>query len=315
MVQIMKKITLTIFICFFSFLIGCAAPDLGIMEIYVFNIEKADAILITTENYTILIDTGERSHGQIIVDELLNRGISKIDTLIITHFHKDHLGGAATIIGTLPINEVIVPNYGKESRHYDRFNTAMNEAGLESNILTEIINFNYDNISFTIYPSLLEYHFYGDNEDESDEGDGDEGDNDDGATAGYETAAGDGATDAPNENNFSLAASINHGNMNFLFTGDARSRRLRELLSIKEVSEIQYDFLKVPHHGRHSGRSIEFINTIRPAYAVITCSSDSPADDRVINALKNIDAKIFFTTEGSVRLISDGRSLNISIGQ
>ena len=77
--------------------VGCTeqAPTLyasDTMEILVFGIGRSDSILITTDNYVMMIDTGERQHGRLIADYLLEQNINTIDYLIITHFDSDHVG-------------------------------------------------------------------------------------------------------------------------------------------------------------------------------------------------------------------------------
>ena len=279
--------------------------EFGVMEIFVFAIGKADTILITTENHTVMIDTGENKHGPAILDYLLRCGITEIDYLVITHFHKDHVGGAHVIINNLDVKEAVVPNYGKESKHYDRFIAAVNDAKIEQTILKEIIKFTLDGVEFTIYPSHSEYHYYGnsdidDEQDDDEYEDENEKDDDD-----------DIGENITNENNFSLAVSINHGENNFLFTGDAKSKRLKELMSAEDIANTRYDYLKVPHHGRYNKRSEEFIYTVRPKYAVITCYPENPSDERVVAALENIGAEIYFTTNGGIYCESDGQSLII----
>jgi len=266
------------------------------LEIFIFGIGKADAILITTENHTVMIDTGENKHGPQIADYLFSHNIAEIDYLIITHFHKDHVGGADTIIRNFKIGEIIVPNYGKGSKQYNRFAEAMRESNIDETILTKTMEFILDNSKFTVYPSEQEYYYYGDSEDGEDNED--EGYNDEISV---------------NENNFSIAVSVNHGNNNFLFTGDAKSKRLKELLSVDDIINTDYDFLKVPHHGRYNKRTAEFIHAISPKYAVITCSANSPADERVINALEEVGANIYFTSDGDIFCVSDGNDLTVFI--
>ena len=302
----MKKLFLWIFVIFFVFS-GCGDGNENFeqtpfskMEIVIFDIGKADAILITTENYTVLIDTGENKHGQQIADYLWNLGINRIDYLIITHFHKDHAGGAGSIIRNLAVKEVIVPNYGKESKHYDRLIAAMEEAELESSILTETIEFTLDGAEFTVYPAQREYFYY-DDDDESEDYDEDLEDSEDENIS------------ITNENNYSIVVSVSHGENHFLFTGDAKSARLKELFATEEIMSADYDFLKVPHHGRYNKRAIDFIYMLKPEYAVITCSADGyyPADKRVITALEDSGSEIYFTADGNVHCISDGMNLTV----
>jgi len=276
----------------------------GVIEILVFNIGKADAILITTENHTVMIDTGENKHGLEIADYLLSRDITEIDYLIITHFHKDHVGGAGAIINNLTVKEVIVPNYGKESKHYNRFAAAMNESGIEQNILKETLKFTLDNTEFTVYPPQQEYYYYSDGSTAEDDDEYDEDENEE-----NEDEDDDENINIINENNFSLVVNITHGNNNFLFTGDAKAQRLKELFFIEDIVNTRYDFLKVPHHGQSNKRSAEFIYAIMPKYAVITCSLKNPADNNIVAALEDVGADIYFTPNGNVYCKSNGYSL------
>ena len=275
-----------------------ADSDVGIMEVYVFDVGKADAILIMTENHTVLIDTGEDPHGQLITDELLSRGIDAIDYLIITHFDKDHVGGAHTVIRNIAVGEVVVPNYRRDSRHYLRFAEAMRDMGIEPVVLEKFntLEFILDGVVFTTYPSNLDFVNYNAGQDDNEEDYDNEDDED---------------NDLPNVNNFSLVTRVTHGNNNFLFTGDAKARRIREMLSLREIADTRWDFLKVPHHGRYNRRSIEFISTIRPDFAVITSSFDNPADNEVVTALESVGAVVFFTINGNIRCISDGNTLTV----
>ena len=280
---------------FISFSVSCVAPiafdatgaEFGIMEVFVFGFENADAILITTDNHTVMIDTGEEQHGSEIVAHLNRNGITSIDYLIITHFDRDHVGGAAEVIQTIEVQEVVVPHYLRESRHYLRFVQAMQESGIHPIVLTSStrLEFMLDGVMFTTYASDLDFYEYIISEDYS---------------------------HLPNVNNFSLVTTINHGNNHFLFTGDAMARRLREILSTESIMTNNFDFLKVPHHGRYNRRSIEFINRIRPRYAAITCSFDRPAAAEVVEALEAVGSEIFFVKNGSVLIRSDGNKLIVS---
>jgi len=272
------------------------------MEILVFGIGRSDAILIATENYVMMVDTGERQHGQYITSYLREQKINTIDYLIITHFDGDHVGGAYVILNEIEVKNVIVPNYSRESNHVRRFKTAMEDAQIKPLILTETMRFTLDNAEFIINPSQLEYfHFARHNEYDRDD-------------------VTDEAVPIPTGDDFSIVVSVTHGNNSFLFTGDAVAGRLQELLENNEIMSIDYDFLKVPRHGRHNRRSAEFIHAINPRYAVITgfhpdmisyYYPERPTDERVIAALEYVGAEMFFTMSIGVRIRSDGSDITI----
>ena len=264
-----------------------------VAEVYIFGFESADAILITTENYVVMIDTGENQHRDYILRHLVGQNIYIIDYMIITHFDRNHVGGAHYLIRNLEVRNIIVPNYSRESRSVERFNEALLYTESTADVLTEKITISLDDAEFAIIPSHLNYFSFGGSDD---------------ILTDYEE---DNAPITPLENDFSIVVHMTHGENNFLFTGDAMAERLSGLLEMEEITNVDFDFLKVPHHGRRNRRSEEFINTKNPRYAVITCCFERPADSRVIDALEYVGAQIFFTRYGGVLVISNRSSLVI----
>ena len=114
---------------------------------------------------------------------------------------------------------------------------------------------------------------------------------------------------AEGDNDFSLVMSITHGENTFLFAGDAEEGRLPELLS--EFGK-QYDFLKVPHHGKHNKVTQLFINTVKPQYAVITDSDKNPAENKTVSLLETAKAEIYSTKDGDVSVVSNGTEIIIN---
>lgn len=294
--SLIKKIAI-LFFCLF--LASCAIRqietnhDMPIseMEVIIFGLGRADSILITTENHAMMIDTGENQHGEDIVNFLHRQNITSLDYLIITHFDRDHVGGAYHIIDAIDVQTVILPNYSRESRHVSNMNQAMDDANLEPVILIEPRQFALDDAHFIIDPSQLPYFAFGSSSDDDDSQDDTE--------------------EAPSANNFSIVVSIVHGENSFLFTGDAQSRRMREILRNAEMMVLDFDFLKVPRHGRYMRRSREFMEAIRPRYAVITDSYEREADEELLAILEELDVTTFFARRNGVHVISNGTELII----
>ena len=82
-------------------LAGCArepAPE-GTLTVTVLDEGKADCILIQESSVgAMLIDTGTRESASAILEFLRARGIDTLETLLLTHMDKDHIGGAAAIL-------------------------------------------------------------------------------------------------------------------------------------------------------------------------------------------------------------------------
>ena len=119
------------------------------LAVWFFDAGKADAILLTTENTAVLIDCGEKGFGGTITDELAARGIDRLDLLIVTHFDRDHVGGAAKVIGSVEVGTVLQSNSPKDSSEYRKYIRALKKAGIEPLTVRETLSFEFDGVRAT----------------------------------------------------------------------------------------------------------------------------------------------------------------------
>lgn len=243
------------------------------LEVYFFQAGKADAILLTTANSTVLIDCGVKGFGKTILSYLEEKGIDHIDYLIVTHFDQDHVGGAAKVINNIPVYNVLQSNFPKDSTEYEKYVKALNNAGIEAVTVSETLAFTLDGVTFTVDPPHATSY-------QSDE-----------------------------SNNSSLVVSVTHGDVSLLFTGDAQTERLEELL---EGGIGTCDFVKIPHHGGEEPLLEELLKAARPDYAVIICSDDEPEADSTLALLEEYGVTTYLTRQGAVLLRSDGTDLTVS---
>ena len=109
-------------------LTGCAARAQGVTVTF-YDMGKADAALITAEDGSrILIDAGTNKGGKKLAERFAEEGIERIDAMIITHFDKDHVGGADKILESVSVARVILPQYEKESKQYAQFMEALEQS-------------------------------------------------------------------------------------------------------------------------------------------------------------------------------------------
>ena len=113
------------------------------------------------------------------------------------------------------------------------------------------------------------------------------------------------------DNDYSIITAMEYGEIRFLFAGDAEKERLGEFLSSGGGPA---DFLKVPHHGRYNGLSAAFLDAVRPAWAVITCSEKEPPEEELLELLRRGGAKTLLTSGGPVTAVSDGKTLAVTQG-
>ena len=237
------------------------------------KVGKADALVLQTQNHTLLIDCGEKDDGDNIVEYLGENNIEKIDKLFITHFDKDHVGGAAEVIKNMEIGEIITPDYMTDSKEYQNFLGAAAEKGIMPQKIGGGLEysavFSLDDVVFNVYPPMKSEY-------------------------------------SETDNDFSIAVTAQHGSNRFLFTGDAEKVRLDELSSSLNGT---YDVVKIPHHGVLEENSENFISLVSPKYAVITCSDKNPADPELLDILEAHGVDVYTTAAGNVSFISDGQNI------
>lgn len=247
------------------------------LQVTLFKIGKADAIVVQNGDKTAIIDAGEEEDGEEVVTFLKDQGISYVDTLIITHFDKDHVGGAGTLIEELEIGQVLIPNYKGSNTEYSDFLSAMKKKEITPQALTESVEFTLGEANVLVEPPLS-----------------------------YEIPEGE----AEYDNNFSLITTITHGENRLLFAGDIEKQRIREWLA--EGNAVKCNFLKVPHHGVYNKALPELMDAVAPKYAVICDSDKNQAEAKTLELLRQVNAQVLETRNGDVTVISDGLDLEVS---
>ena len=193
--------------------------------------------------------------------------------MIITHFDKDHVGGADKILESVSVARVILPQYEKESKQYAQFMEA-----LEQSAQTER----------EILPAGGEWsEMFG-------------------QTRLRVTAAERTDYGADEENDFSLATYLTYGETKFLFPGDAEDARQTELL---HAGDIDCDVLKVPYHGRLVDVSAAFLAACSPKIAFIPDSDEEAASPMVVAILKELGTDVHSGRDGDLVVVSDGKDV------
>lgn len=153
----------------------------GDLKVYFFYVGQADCILVRDKDKTMLIDAGNNYDGELICEYLKSLDISKIDYLIGTHAHEDHIGGLDNVIENFDIDTIYIPKKGNTTRSFEEVLDAISAKGLKVKT-PEIGN------TFKLKDAVCEI-VYVDN-------------------------------DAENLNNSSITVIMNYGSQKYLFAGD-----------------------------------------------------------------------------------------------
>ena len=271
----MKKVMMIMLLCALLTLCACSA---GAQQLRVdfYNVGKADAMLVTTpEGQRILIDAATNAEGKKLVKRLAQEGVDTIDLMIITHFDKDHVGGADKVLEDIKVAQVLMPVYEKDSKQYEQFLEAIEESK-GTDVVTmknaQKLEFETGGAQFTVTSAQKTY--YGKDE----------------------------------ENDFSLVVRMTYGDTRFLFAADAEEARQKEILNEGNVA---CDVLKVPYHGRLTDVSPAFISAAKPRIAFVTDSEEEPASEIVLALLGEAGADVYSARGGDLSVVSDGKAVSV----
>ena len=269
----MRRIRRALLFLSLLLLLPCAAvAEQPTLRVTFFAIGKADAALIAApDGRHILIDAGTNKDGKRLAGLLEDAGIASLDAMIITHFDKDHVGGADSVLKAIPVSQVVVPQYAKDSKQYEQFLKALKKSD-DTRIIRLAAR---EDMAFPLADGLSLS-----------------------VTAAHETDYG-----PDEENDFSLAIRLRFGEIRFLFPGDAEDARQRELLA---EGDVRCEVLKVPHHGRLHDASAAFLREASPRIAFIPDSETEPASAAVEALLREIGSDVYRTADGDLTVATDG---------
>jgi len=250
-------------------------PVQGEIFVHFIDVGQGDAVLIQSQDNAVLIDAGEPRYGQQVVTYLRNAGITRLDYIVATHPHSDHIGGLTHVINQLEVGRVIMPDATNNTVAFENFLTAIEN----HQVPVTIVSAGDEITSGIIHMSVLA------------------------------PAAGTHA----NINNASVALRMVHGNTSFLFTGDAETASEQAMTA--GGNTLRSTVLHVGHHGSRTSTTQEFLNAVSPVAAVITSGAGNthghPHRD-VLDRLNAAGIRILRTDErGTIVFYTDGTEVRL----
>ena len=106
----------------------------GRLNIYYFNVGQADSILVENNDKYMLIDAGNNADGLNIVNYMKNMGINKVEHLVATHAHEDHIGGMDDIINNFVIDNFYMPDVITTTKTFEDVITALENNNVKFNV-------------------------------------------------------------------------------------------------------------------------------------------------------------------------------------
>lgn len=111
---------LSLFLC--SICAAYAPPES--MYVTMLNVGQGDAFLVETPTQNILIDTGDVTAREQLIAELKKAGVTRIEKIILTHAHSDHIGGVMAVLKNFPVDQIIDNGFYSTNPLYKKYHAA-----------------------------------------------------------------------------------------------------------------------------------------------------------------------------------------------
>ena len=249
-------------------------------QVHYIDVGQGDCSLIMCDGKTMLIDAGENGHETTVINYLRALGVDKLDYIIASHQHSDHIGGLPEVIEEFGMDTIIMPRLTEAqtptNSTYTAFLKAVKASGAK--VVSSKVGSTYSLGSATF--DIL----------------------------------GPVTNDAEDINNMSVVVKLTYGENTFLFTGDAEKEEEKEIISTG--ADLDCDVLKVGHHGSGTSSGTNFLDAVTPEVCVIQVGADNdyghPHDNIVERLMKYSDEVYRTDICGSIIIGSDGENLDIT---
>ncbi len=205
--------------------------------VHFIDVGQGDAALLLSGGQAVLVDAGTSQSADSLVRYLQELGVTELYAAIATHPHADHIGGMAQVIEAFPIGHFYMGAETQNTATYERMLDALDAQGVPVSV-----------------PEPGEELVF-----------------DSGASVTFLGPADD--VPKGNLNDRSLICLFRAGEQDVLLMGDAESAAEQSLLA--HYPSLRCDVLKVGHHGADTSSSVEFLRTVQPTTAVVSCGVDN----------------------------------------
>lgn len=245
------------------------------LHIYFLNIGQGDSAYIKTPSgQDILIDGGPDDSVLAELGRVMALGDRRIDLVVLTHPHADHLTGLISVLNRFEIGEVWETGVGYSSATYDTWKNLVKEKGISQNFVDINSQKQFGAVNFLVLSPLSNLK----------------------------------NQNMDNLNNASIINRLEYNKFSALFLADAEiSTQTQILQSVKPATVV-----KIGHHGSQNALNEDLMRIARPAIAVISVGLNNKfghPSPGTISFLKSLATQIYQTSQnGTINIISDGQN-------
>jgi competence protein ComEC len=258
------------------------APTAGedeYLAVHFIDVGQADCILLSCGDDYMLIDGGNAADGYAVRSYLENAGVDKLDLLVATHPHEDHIGGLPTVLTYFEAETIWTTEITYSNSTIRKFLEAADKQDAP-----------------VVRPTGGETFLLG---------------------SALVTVLGPVSTNYEDVNNLSLVLMVEFEDTRFLFTGDMEILAEGDMLDFwGEEFNWKCDVLKVGHHGSYSSTGYRLLREVAPTWAVIPCGYQNDyghPHENTLSRLRDAEVVTFrMDLMSTVIALSDGETIAFS---
>ena len=291
----------------------------GRLRVDFLDVGQGDAALLTLpDGTTVLVDAGGRPSfggrdetsssnvggeaferdargvGERVVSEFLwQRGLDRVDYLLATHAHADHIQGLADVARSFRVRAALVGRERVDEPEFAEFAETLGRAGVPLRLVGRGDVLRAGGASLEVlWPPRV---------------------SDEAAAPRASSAARASSARAGSGNDDSVVLRARFGRSCFLLTGDIERRAEGALIAAGD--DLRCDVVKVAHHGSRTSSTEEFVAATRAAFAVVPVGVDSPfghPDAQTVARWRAAGAEVLQTgRRGTISFVTDGERLTV----
>jgi len=251
------------------------AVQTSLLKVHFIDVGQGDSVLILTPSgKTMLIDGGKNDKGHLVKEYIGSLGVNKIDVVVGTHPHEDHIGGLDVIVDNFDIGSIYLPKKSTTTKTFEDLLVSIKNKGLKIKTAAADTGINIDpEINIQMLAPI--------------------------------------STNYDDINNYSAVIKVTYKSSSFLFTGDAEALSEKEILS--KGCDIKADVLKVGHHGSNSSTTSKFLKEVSPDFAIISVGLNNEYNhphQATLKRLSSANVRIYRTDKhGTITALSDGNTI------
>lgn len=255
--------------------------DEASFSLHVIDVGQGDCILVKCNDKAMLVDAGSRGNDAKILSYLEKQGVEKLDYVVATHPHEDHIGSLDKVIAGMDVGEIIMPRMPEgatpTTRTYESLLDEIEKKNMQITAARVGESFYLGDALVRILAPVREY--------------------------------------GSDYNNMSVVLYIEFGESSFLLMGDAEDKSEKDIMGT--FDDISADVIKIGHHGSKTSSTQDFLAAVNPRYALISVGLNNKyehPDEGVLERLRDKNIQYFRTDlKGTIVVSSDGEKITVKI--